>query len=62
MANGASLARAHEMALAIIARSVERQAELMAYLHDFLLLSLVFFALIPAVALVKVARSAGRSR
>lgn len=57
VANGASAARAHEVALAVIARSVGRQAELMSYLHDFLLLSLVFFALIPVIMLVKAARA-----
>ena len=49
-----------DLALAVIARSVERQAELMSYLHDFLLLSIVFFVLIPVVVLVKVSRPGAR--
>lgn len=53
IANGASAGQARDMAFAVIARSVDRQAELLAYLHDFGLLALVFFVLVPLVLVLR---------
>jgi len=60
IANGASAAQAHATALRVIAGTVDRQADLLAFLHDYGLLAIVFFALIPAVLMLKVARPGGR--
>ena len=43
-----------------VAGTVRQQADLLAFLHDFGLLAIVFFALIPVVLMLKVARPPGR--
>lgn len=53
IANGAPPGQAHDMALAVISRTVDRQAEMLAFLHDFTTLALVFFTLIPVVLLLR---------
>ncbi|WP_281683815.1 DHA2 family efflux MFS transporter permease subunit [Thalassobaculum salexigens] len=53
IANGAPASEAHQMALAVIARTVSRQAELQSFLQDFTTLAIVFFALIPAVLFLR---------
>lgn len=53
IANGAPASEAHQMALAVIARTVSRQAELQSFLQDFTPLAIVFFALTPAVLFLR---------
>ena len=53
IANGAPPADAHQMALAVIARTVSQQAELQSFLQDFTTLAIVFVALIPAVLFLR---------
>ncbi|WPZ35151.1 DHA2 family efflux MFS transporter permease subunit [Thalassobaculum sp. OXR-137] len=53
LANGADPSRVHDMAVAVIARSMGQQAELLGFLNDFTTLAIVFFALVPAVIFLR---------
>ncbi|MDF1792879.1 MAG: DHA2 family efflux MFS transporter permease subunit [Thalassobaculaceae bacterium] len=53
IANGAPPVNAHEMAIAVIARTVDKQSEMLAFLHDFTTLAIVFACLIPVVLFLR---------